>query len=169
MPRMVKSIWASVNDASRNRKELYDTWRSIVESYTFYYPTYTSDVLAAIAGLAKYIAFRHLNSAFGSQAAKDDYLAGLWRGDLIHGLTWEMYVGSSSPGDWRQRPCVSGEAQHPSWSWVTPYPQAILYSCDCEKLYLRTPLILIHEVEVSRSKTTFLGPSEAAISILLAS
>lgn len=62
-------------------RELYELWHTIVEKYSQLTKnlTYQSDVFPALSGIAKRFAF----------LADDQYIAGLWRRDLIAGLMWE--------------------------------------------------------------------------------
>jgi hypothetical protein len=59
-------------------KNTYDTWLHLVEKYRHCNLTYTSDTLPALAGLARKFQ-KELN---------DEYLAGLWRTDILRGLLW---------------------------------------------------------------------------------
>jgi hypothetical protein len=53
--------------------------------------TYRTDVFPALSGLAR---------AFHRQMIDDQYLAGLWRNDIIRGLFWFVWPG---PGRGRER------------------------------------------------------------------
>jgi hypothetical protein len=59
-----------------------------------------SDRLSAIAGLAE---------RFGRMLKGEAYLAGLWAGNIIEGLSWR-------PGDSR---CDTQNKGYPSWSWAS--------------------------------------------------
>jgi hypothetical protein len=127
----VEQGWAYVNDAGN---ELYELWRSIVISYSQGRLTHDSDKLIAIYGVAKNIAQR-----FGG-----DYLAGLWRENLIEQLLWFV---SEAP---EHRPSAY---RAPSWSWASvngavnslyEHPQ------DSAKL-----LISILEVHVTKLEDAF--------------
>ncbi|KAF2655908.1 HET-domain-containing protein, partial [Lophiostoma macrostomum CBS 122681] len=92
--------------------ELYDCWGSLVQQYGDRSVTFDKDRLPAIAGLARMI----------GEALKDQYLAGLWRGNLHHGLIWTISgdVASHAYGlethlqNIRRRSYVA-----PSWSWAS--------------------------------------------------
>ena len=58
--------------------ELHHTWLSLVNLYAEAQLTYRSDALPALSGLA---------NAFQDKL-QDQYLAGIWRGDMIRGLFW---------------------------------------------------------------------------------
>lgn len=55
---------------------MYRGWRYLVRAHSRGHLTRPLDKLPALSGLAK-VYRRHL---------QDDYLAGLWRGDLLRGL-----------------------------------------------------------------------------------
>jgi hypothetical protein len=59
-------------------KEIYRTWLYLVESYRQCRLTFESDALPALSGLA---------SSFQTVLG-DEYLAGIWRQDIIRGLFW---------------------------------------------------------------------------------
>jgi hypothetical protein len=92
-------------------KDLYDYWGSLVYDYGHRSVTFDKDRLPAIAGLARMI----------GEALQDQYLAGLWKGDLQRGLVWSSRNGHDklSRGleihlrNIRQRNYVA-----PSWSWA---------------------------------------------------
>jgi hypothetical protein len=87
VPKTLKGTWASALNRTENRQELYDSWRSITEIFSLFFLTYPTDTVAAISGLARYVA----------QVTNDEYIAGLWRGDLIYGLTWGLQNESDAP------------------------------------------------------------------------
>lgn len=81
---------------------MYRGWRYLVRAYSRCHLTCPLDKLPALSGLAK-VYRRHL---------KDDYLAGLWRGDLLRGMLWHR-VGVSE-----HEPALT-EYRAPSWSWAS--------------------------------------------------
>lgn len=89
----------------------YNTWYGLVTEYSKRSLTFGSDKLPALSGLARLFA----------RANHDEYLAGLWRKDLLVGLTWHKDQRCPS----LRRPPPEGEAPRraPSWSWA---------SCDGE-------------------------------------
>jgi hypothetical protein len=60
---------------------LYRRWLSLVLPYASCELTYRSDRFPALSGLAKSF----------QRAVKDEYLAGLWRKDLLSGLSWIVW------------------------------------------------------------------------------
>ncbi|PVH67961.1 HET-domain-containing protein, partial [Cadophora sp. DSE1049] len=79
----------------------YLQWYSITRNYSARKLTFASDVLPALVGLATEFN-RHLT---------DQYVAGLWRRDLLRGLLWTV-----------QDPERADEAKPyraPSWSWAS--------------------------------------------------
>jgi hypothetical protein len=92
-------------------KDLYDFWGSLLQGYGHRSVTFDKDRLPAIAGLARMM----------GEALQDQYLAGLWKGDLQSGLVW--FSGGTHDKlsrslethlrNIRQRNYVA-----PSWSWA---------------------------------------------------
>jgi hypothetical protein len=76
-------------------------WAFIVNNYTERHLTYEKDKLVALAGLAGEI----------QAVTKDDYLAGIWRTNLVDGLLWTTYSESKAT-----RPA---QYRAPSWSWAS--------------------------------------------------
>jgi len=96
-------------DNSISSEELYHYWRWLVHKYGHRSVTLEEDRLPAIAGLARMI----------GEALEDQYLAGLWKGDLIYALAWFSIGDMLSRGldvhirNIRERTYVA-----PSWSWA---------------------------------------------------
>lgn len=88
------------NSSVANTKHSYWTWDTILEDYTSRKLTYAKDKLVAIAGLAR---------VWGS-INKDEYLAGLWRADLVTQLLWYCKVVRTEHSE--------REYTAPSWSWA---------------------------------------------------
>lgn len=90
-------------------EDAYMVWNDILESYARCALTNPNDKFVAISGVAKDFA----------KAIDDEYLAGLWRRDLINGLLW-----TASPDKFIDRdefvPAVRSEVYRaPSWSWAS--------------------------------------------------
>ncbi|EXK86059.1 hypothetical protein FOQG_10108 [Fusarium oxysporum f. sp. raphani 54005] len=78
-----------------------EKWVRAAEVYSRACLTKDTDKIVAIAGIAE-----NLRAALG-----DEYLVGLWRGNLVHELLWRS---SSNGGDQsRPDPCLA-----PTWSWM---------------------------------------------------
>jgi hypothetical protein len=85
---------------NRNQRgTFYDYWHGIISLVSNRNFTFENDLLPAISGAAR------RSQAFHG----DEYIAGLWRGDLPNGLLW-IAVPST------ERPC---QYRGPSWSWVS--------------------------------------------------
>lgn len=84
---------------------LYSRWESLVERYSMKELTYGADKLIALSGLA---------DMFMSRTG-DQYLAGLWKGDLLHGLAWKTvsYREGCRPG------LTRSNFRAPTWSWAS--------------------------------------------------
>lgn len=85
----------------RSKKDMEDIlldYYGIVDSYCARKLTYPSDKFAAFSGITQRL-----------QPVLGDYLAGLWRCDLVRGLWWTKKVGGGP---------VSEDGA-PSWSWAS--------------------------------------------------
>lgn len=76
-------------------------WIEVVNGYSDTKLTISSDKLTALAGIARR----------QSEAKPDQYLAGMWRSELIYQLCWRAIVNQGS----RKRP----ESRAPTWSWAS--------------------------------------------------
>jgi len=83
-------------------RSLVRFWQELVEQYTSCNLTKDEDKLVAISGIAKTV----------QQKLEDDYLAGLWRHNLITDLLWEVHGGEVCT----RRP---DRYRAPSWSWAS--------------------------------------------------
>ncbi|KAJ9667173.1 hypothetical protein H2201_002693 [Coniosporium apollinis] len=79
----------------------YSTWMYIVHSYTRGRLTYETDRLAAIQGLANEF----------KKSREDEYIMGLWTGDLPQALLWHR--------DDQYLERTQALATFPSWSWAS--------------------------------------------------
>jgi len=61
--------------------ELYSVWRGLVARYTTRNLTKRSDTLAALSGIATTM----------QHSLKDQYIGGIWKGDLIRELVWGVW------------------------------------------------------------------------------
>ncbi|KAH8646485.1 heterokaryon incompatibility protein-domain-containing protein, partial [Tricladium varicosporioides] len=90
-------------------------WSKIVEDYSSRSLTVWSDRLPALSGLAKELEL----------LTKCEYVAGLWRTDILMGLLWEVQLPIKDTFDAIEvdnRESSSPETA-PSWSWAScPYP-----------------------------------------------
>jgi hypothetical protein len=80
-------------------------WYSAIELYSKRKLTYETDRLPAISGLAKIF----------SEYISHEYVAGLWKGDLLKGLCWKGYSPSARKVEYIA----------PSWSWASKCPNQI--------------------------------------------
>lgn len=82
-------------------------WASIVHKYSRCNLSFPAkDKLVAISGIAK------------KYGIEDDYLAGLWRQDLLLQLTWRAFTGIGRASKNIERPWQY-QYQAPSWSWAS--------------------------------------------------
>ncbi|PYH63580.1 HET domain-containing protein [Aspergillus vadensis CBS 113365] len=89
-----------------SKRSAYETWFQLLEDFTARNLTFEKDRLPAIGALAESF-HAHL---------KEQYCAGLWRGDLLFGLLWSIRhcQGSGIPAP----TTVPSSERGPSWSWI---------------------------------------------------
>lgn len=87
-------------------------WVRLVHRYSRLGLTNITDKLPALSGMAKQI----------QKYAHDDYLAGLWRSELLRGLAWQAIIQLDQP---RQ---AAPPYLAPSWSWASVDAPVIFYS-----------------------------------------
>jgi hypothetical protein len=115
---------AGENDArqdslTKRARAMQEGWWRLVENYSCRHLSYQSDKLPAIQGLAQYFFDRH----------EDVYLAGIWRSDLLHHLSWFRCIRKDTPSN------IVNEYRAPSWSWAAVDGEVNFhsYSFRCEK------------------------------------
>jgi Heterokaryon incompatibility protein (HET) len=89
--------------------ETFRLWYDVVEEYTHRRFSHIKDRLLAISGLAK---------IFGKTIGSREYVAGLWKPDLIRGLLWHTKDAKLIPRQYAEdtRP---PDNPFPSWSWAS--------------------------------------------------
>ncbi|KAF1963755.1 HET-domain-containing protein [Byssothecium circinans] len=92
---------------------MYRKWLVLARWYSACQLTYQQDFFPALSRLAKYF----------QAALKDIYVAGLWKGDLMHGLLW-IHVGDGEP----ENPLVEYIA--PSWSWASVKGKVLFFIAE---------------------------------------
>jgi nitrogen fixation-related uncharacterized protein len=91
---------ASLRDRSDDKAKARKNWRKILPEYTGQTLSEPTDCLLAISGIAETYA----------EILNNEYLAGIWLGDLLAALMWEN-ISEKFP----RRP----EYFAPSWSWAS--------------------------------------------------
>ena len=103
---------------SRLRSEVpYDRWFDIVSEYTTRRLTVGTDVLPALAGLAK--AFQNM--------LNDKYAAGLWTKDVLRGLQWTIQPLKSPDAERMASKKRPDDYHIPSWSWASIHGKTISF------------------------------------------
>ena len=101
-----------------NHATLLQNWYGVVQDYSLCKLKYGNDKLPALAGLAS--AFEHLLC--------DDYYAGLWKTDMVRGLSWSRAgsegrrreLGRFGTADYYEpRSALPADVLPPSWSWAS--------------------------------------------------
>jgi hypothetical protein len=88
-------------NGSNEARSLYEHWQVLCRQYTYRELTFPADKLPAISGMARKIA--------QGQTSDTEYLAGLWKGDLMHCLFWYPTKRGKELKNYRA----------PSWSWAS--------------------------------------------------
>jgi hypothetical protein len=98
----------------------WNDWQTLCSHYTYRELTFPEDKLPAISGMANKIA----------KKVQSEYLAGLWRNNLMHDLFWQTCAIATKPTTKPKK------YRAPSWSWASldgrinwPLSQVFL-SCD---------------------------------------
>ncbi|KAK5195247.1 hypothetical protein LTR99_002513 [Exophiala xenobiotica] len=87
--------------AKRAHHQRHGNWHQLVKMYSPKRLTYSSDKLPAMSGLAKQYMSRN-------RLREEDYLAGLWKSHLPHGLLWRVEQGKRPP-----------KYRAPTWTWAS--------------------------------------------------
>ena len=122
------------------RMTFYDQWRAIVRWYTRRSLSYESDVLPALAGLAE---------EFHQITGGDEYIAGMWKGDLVNSLDWSRLPNAEESSKVE----IHGPKEYlaPSWSWASVFGKHLAFPStgDYEQSkYLVTSKIKILDVQM---------------------
>jgi hypothetical protein len=82
---------------------LYQAWNQFVEIYSSTETTFAKDKLVAMSGVARNAQIR---------IGRNEYLAGIWAENLLHGILWRVKHH-------RIQPPKNDTYQAPSWSWAS--------------------------------------------------
>jgi hypothetical protein len=123
---------------AQETSDSYQEWYTVVEQYTTRQFTFHSDKLLAIAGLANRIL---------KNLPNDEYLSGLFKGDICRGILWTAI---------REGQSVDRIESIPSWSWAS-YPGPVSYGEGSDvSEYVPHPGLTI-EPNVSSKSLVILG------------
>ncbi|CAI0641415.1 unnamed protein product [Colletotrichum noveboracense] len=115
----------SFDEKAERNASLYQRWDDLINEYSQRSLTVADDKFPAVSGLARTFAV----------ALDEQYVAGLWRRDLVRGMLWWTEFDVSKPTKWRA----------PSWSWaswdaklgLTPqYSRPLASQCAIEEVYV---------------------------------
>lgn len=104
----------------RDSNDQFYAWYLLVEEYSKRTLTYQSDILSALAGLAKELA----------STQNIDYTNGLWKNDLARGLLWSIKDdrrASRLPRPPVNKSLQDNNAKAPSWSWISQWGKEVSY------------------------------------------
>lgn len=92
---------------------ILEDWYMLLRVFSEHKLKYGRDRLPALAGLARLYQAR----------LRDDYCAGLWKGDLARGLSWSRRPNYSTNNTWpiedQKSKLGAHQSQLPSWSWAS--------------------------------------------------
>lgn len=144
--------------------ELYRTWLNLIRTYRTCHLTFEEDLFPALSGLAKH---------FHAQL-QDEYLAGLWRKDLIRGLLWHVHSWPREESEQGSSPAFRGKLSKleeyatvqltspaaPSWSWASPETHDITRDIigDTTNTKLERFLATVQEAAVTLTSDDPTGP-----------
>jgi len=97
----LQNSWQSMLQLRVTPRRRFDAWAYIIEDYSKRRFTYDTDKLAAISGIAR----------ASQEVTEDEYLAGLWKTDLLDQLLWAVCDPKSSS---QIQPYTA-----PTWSWAS--------------------------------------------------
>jgi hypothetical protein len=139
----VGARWSKDGDV----ENLVSEWAPIINHYSAGKVTFQRDKLIALAGISSLFAARY----------NTQYLAGLWKDNLVQQLVWHT-VETPQP-----RPEYY---QAPTWSWASINLTATLeYKLWGDKRYPCTPLIIIEEATTVPIDDPFGGISDGHLRI----
>ncbi|KAK5692554.1 hypothetical protein LTR97_010865 [Elasticomyces elasticus] len=108
---------------SGDEPNIYNKWHDLVNTYSSRRLTYESDRLPALSGVASKIA----------SITHSDYLAGLWKNNLLTDLCWSANYTDLMD----QQPQFRGdEYLAPSWAWPSVRGSVIIESEDPEQPFV---------------------------------
>lgn len=102
----------------------FNLWLEIIQNYSSRELTKPTDVLPALSGLAGEF----------HRATGDTYVAGLWKMDIIQGLSWSRSpVRRKLPNGYiQEEPTLPEKYLAPSWSWASILGRKVLFTADTQ-------------------------------------
>lgn len=135
-------------DLLTTMESIFDKWRFAVHTYSSLRLTKASeDRLTALAGISEEFAKAITRSVDPERYWYGFYLSGVWAGDIVVGLLWEMDGACSG-----QR--LSGI---PTWSWASVI-HPVVWQQDHRRVLPKEPLAPSHK-EIGK----FLGPKNTSV------
>ncbi|KAE9371668.1 HET-domain-containing protein [Stipitochalara longipes BDJ] len=145
-----------LSDDVQHHFELHKSWRNVVNDYTRRKFTVSTDCLPALSGFVTALSRRY-PQCFGH----DDYVFGMWRGELVRHLLWSTWA-------FRGPARRLAKEYAPSWAWTSLGNSA--YSIGCRRFWSTTGLKTVEPVEVVHVSCTpatenLFGPGTGRISL----
>ncbi|PQE04863.1 HET domain-containing protein [Rutstroemia sp. NJR-2017a BBW] len=121
------------NYIRKNKKIIPTDWEDKRRRYSWWYQAMTMysdrtftkecDRLIALSGLAA-----------NFQESRDDFVYGLWKSDIAHGLAWRLYHGEPGDEEVTKSPHLPSSSL-PSWSWSSKAGMLITYDGGPPKMW----------------------------------
>ncbi|RAH53288.1 HET-domain-containing protein [Aspergillus piperis CBS 112811] len=149
-------LWFTLDEPDGNYapQPAYESWIRLLEDYAARSLSFDKDRLPAIGALAE---------SFHAHM-KEQYCAGLWRGDILFGLLWSIQrchgTEISAPTS------VSSKERRPSWSWVGADGCAKLKWPTPDFRYCMTYLAIVAHCQIYRKSHDIFGRIEGAELVL---
>ncbi|KAF9479124.1 HET-domain-containing protein [Pholiota conissans] len=99
-------IFSEETHPTLNKDKFYEQWQNILEDYSKRKSTLSSDKLVAVASVAEIL----------QSHVQDQYIAGLWRRNLLDDLLWEVIAPMGPDETHLPRPITY---RAPTWSWAS--------------------------------------------------
>jgi hypothetical protein len=141
---------------TKDTLDIEQAWEFVVLEYKTKSLTHSSDIFAALQGLAKIV-----------PPMMGEYLAGHWRETLIHNLSWTRWGRRThllAPAHPHSHP-LSGEWRAPTWSWASS-PGYIMWGLGIRARLLRTSLCTVVHASTVPQGSDPTGPITSAKLIL---
>lgn len=135
-------------------------WCRMIHNYTTRAISYASDKLPAVSALASRVA----------QETGDEYLAGLWRSDLVRSLVWYRCVrhrfrSREAAGPWRVDQPRPEIYLAPSWSWAS-YLGVVEFQTAYASLYVLPSVKLIDAAVVVPGRNKYGEVESGSLTLL---
>ena len=135
--------------------ETFHLWYDLIEEYTQRRFKHISDRLVAISGLAK---------IFANTIRSHEYVAGLWKPDLIRGLIWHTKDAKLIPQQSADNMRAVNNA-FPSWSWASVGYELVKNSWKNNNCFQALSLVKDVQVDLVNQRDPFGAVKSGSVTI----